>query len=261
MGTNSNISWTDDTWNPVYGCSRVSEGCRNCYAESVVAGLAKKMAHNPKAHAFFSDLTHQTPSGPRWTGVVKLHTERLGDPLRRRKGRRIFVNSLSDLFHANLSFEEIAAVFGVMSMAPQHTFQVLTKRPENMLRWFTELRQRAEAAQKDVFRSDDLAWIQNHIVRAAAIRHGVEGRTVPLSVWPLPNVWLGVSVENQDAANARVPYLLLTPAAKRWLSMEPLLGSVYLEEFRDSYPKRPVEFELVCTRKWSDFAWPDWVPA
>ena len=217
MGDGTGISWTDATWNPVRGCSRVSEGCRHCYAEIVAGrfsgpgqayeGLAKRVQRGAGS----------TTEG-RWTGEVRLVPEHLADPLRWKRPRRIFVNSMSDLFHEKLTNEEIAAVFGVMAAAPQHTFQVLTKRAARMREWFE--------------------WIDDHDIRTCAKEallhlggpHDCPWEREICAEWPwaLPNVWLGVSVENQDAADERIIELLKTPAAVRFLSCEPLLGAIDL---------------------------------
>ena len=164
------IAWTDETWNPVTGCSHVSEGCRNCYAEvlSLRFGWSKKpwTAQNAAEN-------------------VVLHPERIDQPLHWRKPRRIFVNSMSDLFHEQIPDEFLHQVFARMSAARQHIFQVLTKRPERMQRFCAY------------------------------------GK-------PLPNVWLGVSCEDQATYAQRIPLLLETPAAVRFVSCEPLLGPIDL---------------------------------
>lgn len=203
MGDKTGIEWTDATWNPIRGCSRVSEGCRNCYAETV-------------ANRFKGDgqpYEGLIAKGGQWNGTIKFVPEMLDQPLRWRRPRRIFVNSMSDLFHENVPDEVIDEVFGVMSMARQHTFQVLTKRPERMrdylLRW-------KPSPPTDGYITRD------------GVPHGDNGKApvFHLNRWPLPNVWLGVSVEDQKAADERIPVLLQTPAAVRWISAEPLLGPV-----------------------------------
>jgi protein gp37 len=206
------IAWTDVTWNPIRGCSRVSEGCRNCYAERVAArfsgtgqpyeGLAK--IHNIK-RADGSTLRTE----PRWTGLVRFVEERLEDPIRWRKPSRVFVNSMSDLFHEHVPDKWIALIFGVMAASPQHTFQILTKRAERMLEW-------AEGIDSITPR-DCTPRLLNWPSQSG------EPRT---SQWPLPNVWMGVSVEDQNAADERIPLLLATTAAVRWVSYEPALGPV-----------------------------------
>jgi protein gp37 len=175
MGDRSAIEWTDATWNPVTGCSHVSEGCRHCYAEAL--SLRRGWSAKP------------------WTARnaaenVVLHPDRLPQPLRWRQPRRVFVNSMSDLFHERIPAPFLDQVFAVMAQAARHTFQVLTKRPERMSEYLTN---------RD---------------------YGQQ---------PLPNVWLGVSVEDQAAVAERIPLLLQTPAAVRFISAEPLLGPLTLD--------------------------------
>ena len=206
MSDDTAIEWTDATWNPVRGCSRVSEGCRNCYAERVAARFS-----GPGMP--YEGLATIGKSGPHWTGEVRFIGEHLADPLRWRKPRRIFVNSMSDLFHERLSNEDIAAVFGVMAKAHWHTFQVLTKRAARMREWFSWA-----AGGRHV-------WPEAQ--RHPFPKWAITGEAPP-SAWPLRNVWLGVSVENQEAADERIPHLLATPAAVRFLSVEPMLGPIQL---------------------------------
>lgn len=161
MSAITSIEWTDRTWNPVTGCTKVSQGCKNCYAETI-------------ANRFWKDRKFTD---------VRVHPERLGEPLRWRKPSRIFVNSMSDLFHEDVPDEFIMRVFDVMDSASRHTFQILTKRPERML----------------------------HVMKNAS---------------PISNVWLGVSVEDQKTADERIPILLQTQAAVRFVSYEPALGPV-----------------------------------
>jgi protein gp37 len=210
---NSKIEWTQDTWNPLRGCSRVSDGCRNCYAEQVAGRFSG--AGQP-----YEGLITKTAKGPTWNGQIKLVPEKLEEPLRWTKPRKIFVNSMSDLFHENVPDEYIDKVFAVMALAPRHTFQVLTKRPERM-KAYLGMDNRAEA----------IGWAETAIYETygrlpIGAYHGPTHRKLPL-----PNVWLGVSVENQATADGRIPLLLQTPAAVRWISAEPLLGPVDLTKF------------------------------
>ena len=215
------IAWTDQTWNPIRGCSRVSPGCGGpngggCYAEAIAARFS-----DPGQP--YNGLAKRTADGPRWTGQVRLIPEVLDQPLRWRRPRRVFVNSMSDLFHEALSNEDIAAVFGVMGAAPQHSFQVLTKRAMRMRNWFN---------WSESF-SDP--WTECHAL--ALERDGPceiihkRSREAPLRPWSLPNVWLGVSVEDQQRADERIPLLLQTPSAVRFLSCEPLLGPIDLSRW------------------------------
>ncbi|RKH14332.1 phage Gp37/Gp68 family protein [Corallococcus sp. CA053C] len=213
MGETS-IEWTDVVWNPTRGCSRFSPGCGGgtagnrkggCYAERMAIRLA-----GPGQP--YEGLVKSTPAGPRWTGKVVLDAEKLAEPLRWKKPRRVFVNSMSDLFHEALSVKDIALVFAVMALARTHTFQVLTKRADVMAR---------------TVGSEDFKGLVLSIASMEATRRGLELEPGELR-WPLPNVWLGVSVEDQQRADERIPELLRTPAAVRWLSCEPLLGPLDL---------------------------------
>lgn len=243
MGDNSEIQWTDATWNPVRGCSRISAGCGGphneggCYAERV-------------AHRFsgpgqpYEGLTRLTANGPRWTGDVRLVPEMLDQPLRWKRPRRIFVNSMSDLFHEKLSDEDIDRVFAVMALAPWHTFQILTKRPERMREYMTRpvsgpwagraFRDDSPMTAVDWRMSDTILKLIPQLPASAINRSATRlDRFYPEGdgfhrAWPLPNCWLGVSVENQETVNERIPLLLETPAAVRFLSCEPLLGPIDL---------------------------------
>jgi protein gp37 len=197
MSDRSNIEWTDATWNPVTGCTKVSPGCDNCYAETLAERFRGTPGHYYE-HGF--DL--------------QLRPEKLDQPLRWRRPRRVFVNSMSDLFHDDIPDEYIARVWAVMALAPRHTFQVLTKRHGRMRSLLN-----STSFHTACF---EAYWTE----RRAAGLAGTQLDDVP---WPLPNVWVGVSVENQQWADIRVPALVETPAAVRFLSCEPLLGPVDLE--------------------------------
>lgn len=207
MADHTKIEWTDATWNPITGCSVISAGCKHCYAMKLAGTRMKHEASR-------SGLTIDTAAGPVWTGEVRFNAKWLDQPLRWRRPRRIFVCAHGDLFHENVPDAWIDRVFAVMALAPQHTFQVLTKRPERMHSYLQD------SGHRTVLIGIDAASIS-----------GLD-RDLPdgSQRWPLPmpNVWLGVSVENQDAANERIPLLLQTPAAVRWISAEPLLGPIDL---------------------------------
>lgn len=202
MSDNTKIEWTDATWNPVVGCTKVSAGCDNCYA----IRTAHRMQANPNPRV--SAAYARTEADGEWTGRVNLLEDKLDMPLRWRKPRRIFVNAQSDLFHADVPDEFIARVWAVMALAPQHTFQILTKRHGRM----------RALLKSDDFR-DQFGWA------ATGISPYWTAGDQP---WPLPNVWLGVSVEDQKTADLRIPALLDTPAAVLFLSCEPLLGPLDL---------------------------------
>ncbi len=196
MADKTGIEWANATWNPVTGCAKVSAGCKNCYAEREWPRMTKLVP--AYAGREFTD--------------VRTHADRLDQPLRWKKPRKIFVNSMSDLFHEAVPDDFIDYVFVIMAIADHHVFQILTKRPERMLEYFSA-KDRLE-----------------HIKEAAHRIHGDIDEEYIVSRWPLPNVWLGVSVENQEAADERIPLLLRTPASVRWVSAEPLLGPVILPE-------------------------------
>ena len=218
MADGSHIEWTDATWNPVTGCSVVSPGCTNCYAMKL-AGT--RLAHHPSR----AGLTRDSNAGPVWTGEVRLNEEWLKQPLKWSKPRRIFVCAHGDLFHESVPDEWIDRVFAVMALAPQHTFQVLTKRSARMRDYLCTRAGDWRTVWPDANPTGSLP-ISRHDQRLAMGERGAHVRPV---VYPLHNVWLGVSVEDQRRADERIPDLLATPAAVRWISAEPLLGPINLE--------------------------------
>jgi protein gp37 len=227
------IQWTDETWNPVIGCRRVSEGCRNCYAEKMAARIVA-MAQAQGRVSPYEDVVQLDASleaKPRWNGTAKLLPHKLDEPLRWRKPRRAFVNSMSYLFHKDITFEQIAAVFGVMAAAPRHTFQVLTKRPGRALEFF------GWVAEQESYINGAGGSVRLETPSERAMRYAfydgyghlhrkLEKARKDAPPWPLPNVWLGTSCENQEAADERSPLLLECPAAVRFVSAEPLLGPI-----------------------------------
>jgi len=232
MGTKTGIEWTDATWNPIRGCSRVSEGCRHCYAET----QALRFSGPGQPYAGLAVLKNGHAS---WTGKIEFVEKHLLDPLCWRAPRRIFVNSMSDLFHENVTDEMRDKIFAVMALSPQHMFQVLTKRPQAALRYRTpemshyqpvRIYDEAEAlAHAEISRRDRTwaQWIEGKPISVAINRDGLHV-SMAARPWPLPNVWVGVSVENQATADERIPLLLKTPAAVRFISAEPLLGPIDL---------------------------------
>jgi protein gp37 len=181
----SKIEWTNETWNPVIGCTKVSPGCANCYAER----FANRLAGIEKTKEYGEVITNG-----KWNGKIIVQSHQFTRPLSWKKPRMIFVCSMSDLFHTSVPFEIIDDVFSIMQKTPQHTYQISTKRPEGMKAYFES-------------------------------RNLVTGE----------NIWLGVSIEYQEYADHRIPYLLQTPATVRFVSCEPLLGSVSLDvlHYRD----------------------------
>ena len=208
----SKIEWTTRTWNPMVGCSKVSAGCQNCYAIKDAHRLAGNP--NPKISGVYAGLTERRGDRTEWTGKVNFLPQRLELPIKTRKPTTWFVNSMSDLFHESVTDDQLDQIFAVMALTPQHTYQVLTKRPARMLDYLS-------AAEKRVFKS-----------ACGLADDKPELKSIPHQ-WPLPNVWLGVTVENQKAAD-RIPLLLQTPSAVRFLSCEPLLENVDLTRCGDS---------------------------
>lgn len=207
MGDKSKIEWTDATWNPVTGCTKVSQGCKYCYAERQFPRVYKK------------DMRQFTD--------VMCHPERLVHPIRWKNPRKIFVNSMSDLFHEDVPFQFIASVFAIMGVTTRHTYQILTKRPKRMLEFFEWAHEEIPAyvyADEKIFDHfpNDIEW------KPLRGNHGGYDNCGP--AYPYENVWIGVSVEDQETANERIPLLLQAPAAVRWISAEPLLGPIDLYE-------------------------------
>lgn len=196
------IEWTDETWNPVVGCSKVSPGCDNCYAIDQAARIQRMGTTQVYEGTTLED-------GSDWSGLVRCLPERLDQPGRWRRPRRIFVNSMSDLFHPDVPDVFIAKVFQEMGHASWHQFQVLTKRPQRMAAWMSRV---AEC---------ELGWLTHDGTNPARAYDGT-GEVLPRP-WPPPNVWLGTSIES-DRYTFRANHLRETPAAVRFLSLEPLLG-------------------------------------
>ncbi|MGQ3299683.1 DUF5131 family protein [Reyranella sp.] len=222
MADNSSIEWTDATWNPVRGCTRISAGCGGpnrqggCYAEQIAARF-------PGPGQPFEGFAERTTQGGRWTGKMALVDDMLTLPLRWKKPRRIFVNSMSDLFHENLPDEAIDKVFAVMALVPQHTLQVLTKRAKRMRTYLTTDRRFQICGEID-------RMFPMRTERSRLARDRIARVTAPGMMAPLENVHLGVSTEDQPRADERIPHLYHTPAAKRFISAEPLLGPIDLME-------------------------------
>lgn len=214
MADGTHIQWTEATWNPLVGCTAVSPGCDHCYAATLASGRLKRLP-------LYAGLAKDGV----FTGEVRLTPERLADPLKWTKPRRVFVNSMSDLFHDSVPDDFIATVFAVMAATPQHTYQILTKRHGRMRSLLTDECRCGNGHAPSIHFRSKMDW--------AATRHNpayVPGlfSTYHTAPWPLPNVWVGVSVENQKWADIRIPVLLDTPAAVRWISAEPLLGPIDL---------------------------------
>lgn len=211
----SKIEWTGETWNPVVGCSLASPGCTNCYAMDFAG---KRLDGNPSSPHYAGTTT--VVNGKRvWTGkVARAPEKKLLDPLRRRKPTTYFVNSMGDLFHEDVPDDWIDRVFAVMALCPQHTFQVLTKRSARMRDYVSSV-----AAKWCIVDGRTPCVRIDEAMDRLAPDHWCDRE---LKEWPLPNVWLGVSCEDQRRADERIPDLLATPAAVRFVSAEPLLGPI-----------------------------------
>lgn len=222
MADTTKIEWTDATWNIINGCTILSPGCAKCYAMRL-AGT--RLRHHPSR----AGLTIDAKTGPVWNGAVRLHEPWLTQPLEWSKPRDIFVCAHGDLFHDAVSWEMLDRVFAVIALCAVetrgHRFQVLTKRSANMRHYISALPERARAIAE--------AAVYPHkrpMETGSAILDALERG-------PLPNVWLGVSTEDQERADQRIPDLLATPAAVRWISAEPLLGPIDLRAI--SIPDSP----------------------
>lgn len=205
MSNKSKIEWTDRTWNPVTGCSKISEGCMNCYAERMSKRL-KAM----KCKAYEDGFS------------VRCHPDVLDKPMRWRQPSKVFVCSMGDLFHEDVPFDFIAAIFGVMGSEAgrRHKYQILTKRPGRMLEFFEWVNRFGKA------------WIlcrskMKMKLTCLSVPHDRYDCNTP-EPWPLPNVWIGVTAESQEQADVRIPKLLEVPAVIRFVSVEPMLGPVDL---------------------------------
>ncbi len=238
MSDGTNIEWTDATWNPIIGCSLVSPGCTNCYAMRAAA----RPAGNPATPHYAGTVT--TVNGkPVWTGAIGVASEATWTkPMRWREPRRVFVNSMGDLFHESIPDELIDRAFAVMSVCPQHTFQVLTKRAERMRDYIDK----PCWPREEYIQAQDRWWLEEdtelaRLARRAITPHFERWEHDYLTRWPLRHVWLGVSVEDQRRADERIPLLLQTPAAVRFVSCEPLLGPIDLNAKSRTLGARPGE--------------------
>ncbi|MGW2861881.1 DUF5131 family protein [Streptomyces sp. NPDC001205] len=216
----SNIEWTEQTWNPTTGCDRTSPGCDRCYALT----MAKRLKGMGQAK-------YQTDGDPRTSGPgfgLAVHPDVLTEPLRWKKPRKVFVNSMSDLFHARVPREFLSRVFAVMAATPQHTYQILTKRPERAARILKDLCTCGSGHPPGEHFRSAMEWAatSHSPTYVPGLKHGIYHRTA----WPLPNVWLGTSIES-DRYVGRADALRDAPAAVRFISAEPLLGPLPSADF------------------------------
>ena len=210
MSDHTKIEWADATVNAVNGCSVVSPGCSNCYAMRLAGTRMKN-------HPTRAGLTNNSKAGPVWNGEVRLHEPALLQPLRWKRPRRIFWNAHGDLFHPSVPDAWIDRVFAVCALTPQHTHMILTKRSARMREYFSVRQRPTSEALYDLLHGAMMSIVEKTMQRAID------------AAYPLSNVWLGVSVEDQTRADERIPDLLATPGAKRFISAEPLLGPVDIQ--------------------------------
>jgi protein gp37 len=259
MSDGSQIEWTDATWNPVTGCTKVSPGCAHCYIERTPAFRInhRRFESQPKREPReiivpAGDITEAFQYGPRreMATDLRLHEDRLNQPYGWKKPRRIFVNSLSDLFHEDIPDTFLARIWMTMANTPWHTYQILTKRPERMRAWAKRWADLAgESNEPQLVRGPEATRAAHPSGRGQIFADYLEGLGTPPPGaayptfdwmegprwwWPeyLPNVWLGVTAENQRWADERIPILLDTPAEVRFVSVEPMLGPVDLTDIR-----------------------------
>lgn len=217
------IQWTDESWNPIIGCTKISPGCANCYAEIMCKRFWKSWGYEPPPHHF----------------KVKFHEKRIYTPSRWRKPRRVFVCSMGDLFHWDVQDKWIDRIISTIASCNKHIFQILTKRPERMFKYFDDLANLHERPE-----------VQDRIMRGGHIHYqGFHSSVMKYRTGSaIPNLWLGTSVEDQKTADNRIPWLLKTPAAIRFVSYEPALEKVSFDEFlrcpKCSYTKRDAGIHL-----------------
>ena len=248
------IEWCDETVNPIVGCSKISDGCLNCYAE--------KMA-NRLSHMDVEGYDEVVGYGGKWNGNTVFVPKALEKIAKWRKPKRIFVGSMTDIFHKNTSNSDIAAVFGAMCSAPRHNFILLTKRPERAKAWFEWVEKRQEQG-KSLFPDDNDEWRVWQMLYVEGRKKGIDLPVHHGGLWPLPNIWLGVTVESEKYLG-RVNTLLKIPAAVRFVSVEPMLGPVSLNPFFPSmnFPSlRPPALQwIICgpetgpSKRPFDFDW------
>ena len=224
----TSIEWTDETWNVFVGCSKISEGCRNCYAINQAYrnnAMAQAMP-NPGRMKYYEGLTEKKDNRVEWTGLVRFVPEALDLPLKWKKPCHIFVNSMSDLFHECVTDDQLDQIFAVMALAQRHTFKVLTKRPERMVSYLRSAKNRVRVAAVDLGREKS---VEHTAIESCQWD------------WPLPNAWMGCTIENQKAVADRAHLLFkLYQGWKTFYSVEPLLEAVEL-----NLSQYPIDWAIV----------------
>jgi len=218
----SKIEWTDKTWNPITGCTKISSGCEHCYAITMsnrVAGIKS----SPASKHYQGTVRKMAKGGLNWTGRINMIEERILDPFSWKKPTMVFVNSMSDLFHEDVTWSFLDKLFAVMIASDRHTFQILTKRADHMAEYCIS---RAEKPYRIIDAAEKInpKGMAIHL-KVAGYLDAMKKRSYK---WIPPNIWMGVSTENQQMANLRIPLLKMVPAEVRWLSCEPMLGHIDL---------------------------------
>lgn len=247
MSDNTKIEWTDATVNAVNGCSVISPGCKHCYA--------MKQAHRFPVR---QGLTHKTAGGMVWTGEVRFSESALLQTLAWKRPRKIFWNAHGDLFHWNVPDEWIDRVFAVCALTPHHEHQILTKRSARMRAYCSDPRTPERIARVILDLGAD--WGVSGAAALAPLGNRATEADPSFVIWPLSNVWLGVSVEDQQRADDRIPDLLATPAAVRFLSCEPLLGPVDLRWIAEPDMRRSGVIDALLGCNWIEVPGDDFRP-
>jgi protein gp37 len=281
----TNIAWTDETWNPIAGCSKVDEGCKYCYAEIMANRLSKIGATQ--------EMYGDTIKDGKWTGNIVFDITKLAYPLNKRKAKTIFVGSMSDIFHENNSDEVIDEIFHIMMRANWHTYIILTKRPERMKAYIDGLQEKEGCDRLSTTPyMPPLSFVEIGGVRKVEKLLDWQGRSFEEDAnafiygsathGAFPNVWFGTSIENQETASERTPHLLATKVANRMLSIEPMLTEIDIEPFlernaikwvivggesgKNARPMHPLWVEKIyatCMAKNTPFffkQWGEWKP-
>lgn len=237
----SKIEWTDSTWNPTAGCAVVSPGCKHCYAQRMAGRIVRMGGPAADVYRPLVKFVGGTRKEGRWNGRAAFVPQRLSEPLHWRKPRRVFVDSMSDWLHEDITNEQVGAILAIAAMTP-HSYQILTKRADRLPAWFAWFDKEfhgygpghgisdcLERAVPNTFDEEFLVQICNVVNGVSSLPW--QGEPPMTARWPLPNVWLGVSVEDQQRADERIPLLCEAPAAIRFISAEPLLGPLDITEY------------------------------
>jgi protein gp37 len=233
------IEWCTETWNPIAGCTKVSPGCDHCYAERMANRLANIALKDDHHGEYFRvdgiGKYAMVTLDDKWNGKTFFDESQIVKPFRWKVPRKIFVISMGDLFHESVVFADIDQVITVIAMNPQHTFLVLTKRPDRMKRYFENRLDPWDYLKIHAYNLSEYLingkmpegwmWDPQYLDDGEG-GYDKDSELIWEGAWPLKNLWLGVTAENQEYANKRIPILLQIPAIKRFVSVEPMLGPI-----------------------------------